>query len=32
VPSIATEDARVKFAKGVTEIKPYLRMTPQPNK
>ena len=32
VPSISTEDARAKFAKGVTEIKPYLRMTPQPNK
>ena len=32
VPSIKTEDAKVKFPKGVTEIKPYLRMTPQPNK
>lgn len=32
VPSISTEDAKVKFSKGVTEIKPYLRMTPQPNK
>jgi thioredoxin-dependent peroxiredoxin len=32
VPSISTEDARVKFPKGVDEIKPYLRMTPQPNK
>ncbi|MDX1976667.1 MAG: peroxiredoxin [Pseudanabaenaceae cyanobacterium bins.68] len=32
VPSISTEDAKVKFPKGVTEIKPYLRMTPQPNK
>jgi thioredoxin-dependent peroxiredoxin len=32
VPSISTEDARAKFTKGVTEIKPYLRMTPQPNK
>ena len=31
VPSISTEDARVKFTKGVTEIKPYLRYTPQPN-
>ncbi|MEM9154197.1 MAG: peroxiredoxin [Cyanobacteria bacterium P01_F01_bin.33] len=31
-PSISTEDAKVKFPKGVTEIKPYLRMTPQPNK
>jgi alkyl hydroperoxide reductase subunit AhpC len=32
VPSIPTEEARSKFPKGVTEVKPYLRMTPQPNK
>lgn len=32
VPSIPTEEARQKFPKGVTEIKPYLRLTPQPNK
>ena len=32
VPSISTEDARVKFPKGVTEIRPYLRTTPQPNR
>lgn len=32
VPSISTEQAREQFPKGVTEIKPYLRMTPQPNK
>ena len=32
VPSIPTEEARAKFPKGVQEIKPYLRMTPQPNK
>jgi thioredoxin-dependent peroxiredoxin len=32
VPTISTEDAQKKFPKGVTEIKPYLRMTPQPNK
>ncbi|MFN3926374.1 MAG: peroxiredoxin [Pseudanabaenaceae cyanobacterium] len=32
IPSIPTEEAKVKFPKGVTEIKPYLRMTPQPNK
>lgn len=32
VPSIPTEEAKTKFPKGVTEIKPYLRMTPQPNK
>jgi alkyl hydroperoxide reductase subunit AhpC len=31
-PTIPTEEAKVKFPKGVTEIKPYLRMTPQPNK
>ncbi|WP_117880092.1 peroxiredoxin [Aureibaculum luteum] len=30
-PAIATEDAKKIFTKGVTEIKPYLRMTPQPN-
>jgi thioredoxin-dependent peroxiredoxin len=32
VPSIPTDEARQKFPKGVTEIKPYLRMTPQPNR
>lgn len=32
VPTIPTEEAKQKFPKGVTEIKPYLRMTPQPNK
>ncbi len=32
VPSIPTEEAVKKFPKGVKEIKPYLRMTPQPNK
>lgn len=32
VPSIPTEEAKEKFPKGVTEIKSYLRMTPQPNK
>lgn len=30
-PSISTEDARKIFPKGVREIKPYLRYTPQPN-
>lgn len=30
-PSISTEDAKGIFTKGVNEIKPYLRMTPQPN-
>jgi thioredoxin-dependent peroxiredoxin len=32
VPSIKTEDIPAKFPKGFREIKPYLRMTPQPNK
>ncbi|MAZ26746.1 MAG: peroxiredoxin [Cytophagaceae bacterium] len=31
-PSIKTEDIPDHFPKGYTEIKPYLRMTPQPNK
>lgn len=31
VPSITTEDAVKKFPKGVKEVKPYLRYTPQPN-
>ena len=31
-PTIPTDEARQRFPKGVTEIKPYLRMTPQPNK
>ncbi|MBU2996870.1 peroxiredoxin [Cellulophaga baltica] len=30
-PAIATDDAKKIFTKGVEEIKPYLRMTPQPN-
>ncbi len=32
VPSISTADAIKKFSKGVNEIKPYLRYTPQPDK
>lgn len=32
VPTIPTEEAKQKFPKGVTEVKPYLRMTPQPDK
>ena len=28
--ALTTEDAKKKFTKGVTEIKPYLRYTPQP--
>ena len=31
VPAIKTEDAIVKFPKGVKLVKPYLRYTPQPN-
>jgi alkyl hydroperoxide reductase subunit AhpC len=30
-PAIATEDAKKIFSKGVKEIKPYLRMTPDPS-
>lgn len=29
-PAISTEDAKQKFPKGVNEIKPYLRYTPEP--
>lgn len=32
LPSISTEDAIKKFPKGVKEVKPYLRYTPQPNR
>lgn len=31
-PTISTEEARKIFPKGVREVKPYLRYTPQPNK
>jgi thioredoxin-dependent peroxiredoxin len=31
-PAITNADADKKFPKGYKEIKPYLRMTPQPNK
>jgi thioredoxin-dependent peroxiredoxin len=30
-PAIKTEDAAAKFPKGFTVVKPYLRLTPQPN-
>ena len=30
-PAIPTDKAKEIFTKGVTEVKPYLRMTPQPN-
>ncbi|TVZ17164.1 peroxiredoxin [Maribacter sp. MAR_2009_72] len=29
-PAISTADAKELFSKGVTEVKPYLRMTPDP--
>jgi alkyl hydroperoxide reductase subunit AhpC len=32
IPAIKDEEAATKFPKGFTKIKPYLRMTPQPNK
>jgi alkyl hydroperoxide reductase subunit AhpC len=31
-PAIKDEEATVKFPKGFNRIKPYLRLTPQPNK
>ena len=32
VPAIKTEDIPARFPKGFREVKPYLRLTPQPNK
>jgi alkyl hydroperoxide reductase subunit AhpC len=32
VPSLSDADAKPKFPKGWTALRPYLRMTPQPNK
>jgi thioredoxin-dependent peroxiredoxin len=32
VPAISDEDAKAKFPKGWTALKPYLRITPQPNR
>ena len=32
VPAVSDADAEVKFPKGFKRIKPYLRMTPQPDK
>lgn len=29
-PAISTQDATALFSKGITELKPYLRMTPDP--
>ena len=31
-PAISDEDAKEKFPKGWKALKPYLRLTPQPNK
>ena len=31
VPAVKTEDALIKFPKGLKIVKPYLRYTPQPN-
>lgn len=31
VPSISSEEAKEKFPKGFKEVKPYLRLTPQPD-
>ena len=32
VPAVSDEDAKAKFPKGWKAIKPYLRLTPQPDK
>jgi len=32
VPAVSNEDAKEKFPAGWKELKPYLRVTPQPNK
>ena len=32
VPAVSDEDAKAKFPKGWKALKPYLRVTPQPNK
>jgi alkyl hydroperoxide reductase subunit AhpC len=32
VPAVSDEDAKAKFPKGWNAVKPYLRITPQPNK
>ncbi|MDA0336147.1 MAG: peroxiredoxin [bacterium] len=32
VPALSDEEATAKFPKGFTRIKPYLRVTPQPNR
>ncbi|TXE10887.1 peroxiredoxin [Gelidibacter salicanalis] len=32
VPAVSSEEAKKMFPKGFNEVRPYLRMTPQPNK
>ena len=32
VPALSDDDAKDKFPKGLTALKPYLRITPQPNR
>ncbi len=32
VPALSDDDAKEKFPKGFNAVKPYLRVTPQPNK
>jgi alkyl hydroperoxide reductase subunit AhpC len=32
VPAVSDEDAKTKFPKGFKALKPYLRVTPQPNR
>ena len=32
IPAVSDDDAKEKFPKGFTAVKPYLRVTPQPNK
>ena len=32
VPAVSNADAKSKFPKGFKEVKPYLRVTPQPNR
>ncbi len=32
VPAVSDEEAKIKFPKGWKTLKPYLRLTPQPNK
>jgi hypothetical protein len=31
-PAMSDEDASARFPKGFTTLKPYLRLTPQPNR